>query len=105
VFFSSLFFSHQIGAAFSTTIAPSDKLEDTNFTNTNTSTSQDTSNTKSSGQSSIRLRSVDLKECVDYDKGRREITIFCNLTLPDIDIALDNDKVIKKEPTEGGGIF
>src|SRR5919106_988160 len=103
VFFSSFFFSHQIGAAFSTTIAPSDKLEDTKFTNT--SASQDTSNTTSSGQASIRLRTVDIKECVDYDKGRREITILCNLTLPDIDIALNNDKVIRKEPTEAGGWF
>jgi mannuronan 5-epimerase len=59
----------------------------------------------SPGGASTRLRLVDIAECVDYDKGRRAITISCNLNVSDISLALNNTQVIKKEPTEEAGWF
>lgn len=48
---------------------------------------------------------VSLADCVDYDNASRAIIVSCNLSLSDINNAIDNDKVLRNEPDEEGVWF
>jgi mannuronan 5-epimerase len=48
---------------------------------------------------------VSLADCVDYDNKSRSVIVSCNLSLSDINNAIDNDKVLRNEPNEKGVWF
>lgn len=48
---------------------------------------------------------VTLADCVDYNNASRAIIVSCNLSLSDINNAINNDKVLRNEPNEKGVWF
>lgn len=48
---------------------------------------------------------VSLADCVDYDNASRAVIVSCNLSLNDVNNAIDNDKVLRNEPNEEGVWF
>ena len=47
------------------------------------------------------LRSQHTEMCSDYDKEKRIIMVNCNSTLSEVDIALSDDNILKKESIDG----